>query len=233
MMKKHAFPIPLSRAEVISGICYILISQLALPYLIGIGSQLLKLPLSSAQLNFLYFAINFAVVLWLFRRFLGQSLRYALRIPIQVLWYAALGYLGSDLLTTLISSLCYRMDPSFYNLNNQAVADTVNQAYVLSIIGTVLLVPVAEEVLYRGVVFRGLYGKSPIGAYIVSCLLFAAIHVVGYLDSYSPFHCLLALLQYLPAAYCLCWAYRQTGTIVCPMLMHALVNGLSIYYAMR
>ncbi len=232
-MKKHSLTISLSRGEILCGICYILFSQLALPYLLQLGNGLLASPLGITELNFVYFLTNFLAVIWLFRRFLIQSWRYSLRMPLTVLWYAILGYLGSDLLSSLVSYLCFRIDPSFYNLNNQVVLGELKSAFLLTVVGTVILVPVAEETLFRGVVFRGLYDKSRVWAYIVSCLVFAAIHVVGYIGTYSPLHCLLALLQYIPAAYCLCWVYCQTGTIITPMLMHALVNGMSVYYSMR
>ena len=226
-------PIPLAKNETVYGICWLVISQLLLPAALSAGNALLAAPLSLAGLNFLYYCINFAAVVWIFRRFLAQSWKLALKIPFPVIWYAILGYLGSDLLTDLVSLLIYRLDPSFFNINNQAVLTMLDQDHTLMVIGTVILVPVAEELLYRGVLFRGLYDKSRVRAYIVSIVLFAAIHVLGYIGTYSPLQLLLALVQYVPAGYCLCWAYRQTGTIAAPMLMHALVNAMSIYNAVR
>ncbi len=232
-MKKQSLSISLSRAEIICGICYLIISQLFLPSLLTLGNSLLAKPLSSAELNFVYYCVNFAVVVWLFRRYLLQSWRYALKIPFPVLWYAILGYLGCEFLTNAVTWLACRLDPGFHNLNNQSVVGGLRDSFYLMVISTVILVPVAEETLFRGVVFRGLYDKSRLWAYIVSCVLFSLVHLVGYIGSYSPIHFLLAFLQYLPAGYCLCWVYCQTGTIVTPMLMHALINAMSIYYSMR
>ena len=92
---------------------------------------------------------------------------------------------------------------------------------------------VVKELLFRGVLFHGMYDKKPIAAYLVSMGLFAAIHVMGFVGSYEPLHLLLCFLQYLPAGYCLCWCYRQTGTIITPILMHALVNAISVSQVLR
>ena len=81
--------------------------------------------------------------------------------------------------------------------------------------------------------FRNLYKTSPIAAYLVSMGVFAAIHVVGYIGSFSPLHLLLCFVQYLPAGFCLAWCYRQTGTLLAPVIMHTLVNTVSVLTAMR
>ena len=233
-MKKHlSFTVPLTRSETVYGICWMVISQLILPSILSAGNALLAQPISYGKLNFLYFALNFAAVVWIFRRFLSQSGKIALGRPFPVIWYAILGYLGSQVLLQFLSYLIFALSPEFSNANDQAVMDLLGQDRTLIAIGTVLLVPVAEEALYRGVVFRGLYDKSPLGAYLVSMFLFAAVHVISYIGVYSPLELVLALAQYLPYGYCLCWCYRQTGTIITPMLMHAMVNAMSIYYALR
>ena len=44
---------------------------------------------------------------------------------------------------------------------------------------------------------------------------------------------MMCFLQYLPASFCLCWCYCQTGTIITPIFMHALTNAMSVYYLTR
>ena len=69
--------------------------------------------------------------------------------------------------------------------------------------------------------------------YVVSMVVFAAIHTVGYVESEEPVILLLCFLQYLPAGYCLCWCYRQSGNILSPILMHILFNASSILSLVR
>jgi membrane protease YdiL (CAAX protease family) len=62
--------------------------------------------------------------------------------------------------------------------------------------------------------------------------LFSLIHITGYIGCYPPKTLVLCFLQYLPAAYCLNFAYRRSGTIAAPILTHMLVN-LAALSAMR
>ena len=82
--------------------------------------------------------------------------------------------------------------------------------------------------MYRGLVFRNLYSRNKILAYSVSILLFAAIHILGYLGRYSPLELAMAVLQYLPAGLCLAWSYAKADTIFAPIFMHAAINYITI-----
>ena len=123
--------------------------------------------------------------------------------------------------------------PSFSNVNDANLTGIFLNDVRLMAIGTVFLVPVVEELFFRGLIFRNLHGKNQIVAYLVSMVLFSLIHVVGYIGAYSPLHLLLCFLQYLPASFCLCWCYCQTGTIITPIIMHAVTNAMSVSYLVR
>jgi membrane protease YdiL (CAAX protease family) len=105
----------------------------------------------------------------------------------------------------------------------------LQEEFSLVAFGIVVLVPVVEETLFRGMIFRNLYDRSPAGAYLISMFAFAAIHVTGYIGSVEPVYILLSFLQYLPAGYCLCFAYRRSGTIISPILMHMIVNAVAAF----
>ena len=118
--------------------------------------------------------------------------------------------------------------PEFVNKNDQAVADMAEISYGLMFLGTVVLAPVTEEIFYRGLLLRGLYGRSPVAAWIVSVSVFGLIHVLGYLSVLSPLELLLSFLQYLPAGVCLAASYRLSGSLICPILIHAAINTVAI-----
>ena len=92
------------------------------------------------------------------------------------------------------------------------------------LIGTVLLVPITEEALFRGLLFGTLYRKSAVLGYVLSTLIFAAVHVVGYIGTQDAVSLLISLIEYLPAGLVLGWAYARSGTIWTPILIHAVVN---------
>ena len=232
-MKKSSLPTPLTRGETRNGFIYMAISLIALPWLLSEGNAFLAKPLSLGKVNFIYYFINFAVIVWLCRKFLSQSLSIALKIPFPVVWYGILGYLGSKALGELLGILTLLLYPDFSNINDQTIISMLREDSQLIIWGTVLLVPVVEELFFRGLIFRNLHGKNQVAAYLVSMVLFSLIHVAGYIGAFSPLHLFLCFLQYLPASFCLCWCYCQTGTIITPMVMHAVTNAMSIYYLTR
>ena len=231
-MKNSYFYNAPSRRETQFGWIYYAISFIALPYVLNWIGSVLAVPLTDAKLNFLYYCINFVAVFWIFHRFLGDSLRFGARRLFSVLWYAALGYLGAEALDELLFYGLVMFMPGYANINDLTMTLMMRSEPLLAI-AVVLLVPVAEECCFRGLLFRNLYGWNAAAAYLISMAAFSAVHVVGYIGTASPLHLLAAFLQYLPAGYCLAWCYRQTGTIITPILMHTLVNGMAVYAIMR
>ena len=232
-MKQSFFPISLTQKETRNGLIYMAISLIALPWILSEGNALLADPLSTGKVNFLYYFINFAVMVWLCRKFLGQSLRYALKIPFPVIWYGILGYLGAKALGELVAIVTLLIYPDFSNINDQTIISMLQDDSRLIICGTVFLVPVVEELFFRGLIFRNLASRNHVAAYLVSMVLFSLLHVAGYIGAYSPLHLLMCFLQYLPASFCLCWCYCQTGTIITPIIMHAVTNAMSVSYLLR
>ena len=220
-------PTKLTKKELTAGFIYLALSFFLLPIALGF------LPVGEGKLNFIYYCVNFLAVILIFRRFLTDSVKIALERPFATLYYGALAYLGYEATGRIFSVVILTYFPEFFNVNDQSVLAMMESDLHLMIVGTVLLVPIAEECFYRGLFFRSLYDRCPVLAYIVSMVTFSALHVVGYIGYYEPLHLLLCFLQYLPAAYCLCFAYRRSGTIVSPILVHTLVNTMSISYAMR
>jgi membrane protease YdiL (CAAX protease family) len=231
MKNAHFYNAP-SRRETRNGWIYYVISYLALPFGLNWFSAQLAVPLSEAKLNFVYYCINFVAVALIFRRFLADSFRGALRKPFQTLWYAVLGYLGAEALSEVLTYLLLLLLPAYANVNDASITAMLRAEPLLAI-AVVFLVPVAEECFFRALCFRNLYGSSSVAAYLVSMAAFSAVHVIGYIGTVSPLYLLVAFLQYLPAGYCLAWCYHQTGTIATPILMHTLVNAMGAFAITR
>lgn len=80
-----------------------------------------------------------------------------------------------------------------------------------------LLAPLAEEVFFRGFVFRSyLRTRGPLVAYVASSLLFASLHLN-----------LPALLPIMGLGVLFCAAYHRTGSIVPGIVGHALNNSFA------
>ncbi len=225
-MKK--LTVTLSRTETILGFIYLAFQLTALQFLLLVCNSLLKKPLSVTGLNFVFFCVNFLCTAGIMHKFLIRSAKQALAAPFRCLRYAFLGLMLYWLGSLAFSVLTAYVYPDFFNVNDSSILEMTQSNYSLMAFGTVLLVPIAEELLYRGLIFANLYNKSRWLAYLVSATLFSALHVVGYIGQYPPVHLLLCFLQYIPAALSLGWAYAKADTIWAPILLHITVNQIAI-----
>lgn len=228
MKKSHHIGPALSSSETLSGIIYLALQLFAMPSILYWVNGQLSDPLSEAEINFVFYFLNFMAILLIFHSFLGSSLQQATRHPILLCQAVILGlaaYYACMFCTTYIITL---LAPGFSNYNDEAISAMSRGNSFLMLIGTVVLVPPVEECLYRGLVFRNLYSKNKWIAYIVSIVLFTIIHILGYFGQYSPLELLMACLQYLPAGLCLAWSYTKADTIFAPIFMHAAINYITI-----
>ncbi len=227
--KKIKLSVHLTDKEQIWGIAYLLASIFLLPSALNYLNGYLPVPLSSTWINFLYFTVNFLFILWIFHGFFQRSLGYAGSHVGDFLIAVLIGAAGYWLCSWGISLLIARLFPEYANLNDSTISDMVHSNFWVMAIGTVVLVPVTEEALHRGLIFGCLYQKSHAAAYILSTVIFASVHVMNYVGVYSLLDTALAFIQYIPAGLALAWAYRKSGSIFAPILMHAMINGVSIF----
>ena len=228
MKKSHAIGATQSSAETMSGIVYLAFQMLVLPSLLNMFNGQLAHPLTEAEINFTFYLINFIAMLLIFRSFLGSSLQQATRHPAYLCQAVILGLAAYYACTWCTTHIIRLLAPNFSNYNDEAISAMSRGNSFLMLIGTVVLVPPFEECLYRGLVFRNLYSKNKWAAYLVSIVLFAMIHILGYIGKYSPLELLMAVLQYLPAGLCLAWSYAKAETIFAPIFVHAAINFITI-----
>ena len=228
MSKKHSIGTSLSSSETLSGIVYLAVQLFVLPdVLYWINGQVGN-PLNDAEINFVFYLINFMAMLLIFHNFLGNSLQQAVRHPIELLQAVILGLAAYYATSFCIMRIIPLLSPGFSNYNDEAIFAMNQGNDFLLLISTVVLVPPVEECLYRGLVFRNLYSKNKWAAYAISVVLFAIIHILGYIRQYSPLEFVLAVLQYLPAGLWLAWCYVKADTIFAPIFMHAAINYITI-----
>ena len=219
----------LSSNETICGWIYFVFYLFLLPSILTAVNGMLPQRLSSTELNFAYFFINFLVVLWIFHDFLGESFRQVTRHPILTLEAVILGAVAYFACTWAVEQIIPWLAPGFANANDASISSLLRGNSFLMTLGTVILVPPVEECMYRGLIFRRLYGVNKWAAYGISILAFALVHIIGFIGVYSPLELCLAVLQYLPAGAWLAWAYVRGGTIFAPIFIHAIVNAVGIY----
>ena len=64
--------------------------------------------------------------------------------------------------------------------------------------------------------------------HILSTVAFCLIHVAGYVGQEALSSLAVLALEYIPAGIALAWAYEKADTIFAPILMHAVINAVSI-----
>ena len=218
----------LTSKELYIGLAYLLFDVVFLATILQVLNLLLPMPLPQSMVNFIFFSINFGAVVWIFRKYLKKQLKLLPDVIGKVLGVATIGLFAYWAMNFLLVQVLLAIDPGFFSVNDVNIQSLLAEDYALMFIGTVFLVPFGEEFLFRGLLFRGFYDRSPVLAWLVSILLFAGVHVMSYIGTYPIDTIFLCFLQYLPAGICLAGAYRISGSIFCPILIHAAVNFLGV-----
>lgn len=181
-----------------------------------------------ARLNGVFFAVNFLITLLIYRKFLAKSLvqvgkRFWGFVQAVILGLV-LYYAGTLLLGRIVSDWM----PELENVNDASIAAMARELRWVMVVGTVLLAPLAEECIFRGLVFQGLHRTNRIAAYVCSTVAFCLIHVAGYVGQEELLTLAVLAVEYIPAGISLAWAYEKADTIFAPILMHTLINAMSV-----
>lgn len=231
MNDRKRLSIQMGKLETALGILYFPFFLTLTAFLLTLLFEKMGWPLETAQdlarLNGLYFLVNFLAVVLIFHRFLWKSLLQAgsrfWGFVQAVILGMVLYYVG----TYLVNYLILLIEPNLRNVNDASIQTMAQASPGIMLVGSVFLVPLAEECMVRGLLFGNLYRRSRLGAYGIATLLFCAIHVWGYIGAFPPQTLALCALQYVPAGIALGWAYEKADTIFAPVLMHCAINAIS------
>ena len=212
---------------------YLLVLPAAAPYVFRFIELLLGMSLSGGLETAIYHYVLFAVTAVIFSSFLirtSQVLLDNLSDAAKTFFLGLVALYGGNELAYRLAGAVMRSRP---NLNDVAIGAGNAAAPHTTALIVVFLAPFVEEVLFRGLVFGALRGRSRRLGYGVSCALFALAHVwQGVFESGDPFY-LVLVLQYLVPGAVLCWAYEHSGTLWCSVAVHAAANGMTLWAAGR
>lgn len=103
-------------------------------------------------------------------------------------------------------------------LNQQAVEAMVSQMDRYGVfLNIVILTPITEEIILRGLVMKYIFPLTPVIGAIVSAVVFALLHMPGNLIDFLVYFILSAGLTYV---------YWRTRKIEYPIIYHMIQNGL-------
>lgn len=188
--------------------------------------------MTNAQINLLYYAVTTLLVFLFLGKYLRRSFDGLVDEPLRCVWTFVLGWIVYFLLSMAATFFLSALGvDTADNLNEEAVGSMLGSERGLMIAMTVFLAPIAEESLFRGGIFCGLYPKSRIAAYIVSVVLFCLYHVWQYAVALWDASYLVMAIQYIPAAVVLCWVYERSGSVWTNIFFHMSVNAYAVFFA--
>lgn len=206
----------------------------AVLHLIGWNSEDIQVWLSEATLaQFFYIliveALTIAGVVWVLRR-RGLTMRSIGwdRFKPRYIWLSLTGYGVYFLLFIIIAILTSILIPSLDFEQEQQLGFDQSQTtigLVLVFISLVILPPLTEEIVFRGLIFTSLRKKLPFfTTTILTSILFAIPHLQ--FGSSAPL-LWVAALDTLVLSFVLCYVREKTSSLWPAISIHALKNGIA------
>ena len=179
--------------------------------------------------NMIFYYTLFALTVIIFWNYLGNVTGYFFSNFWRTIWSVCLGLVGFYGLNELSYRTLELVLSGMTNLNDVTISAQIHDAPRSTALIIILLAPFVEEVLFRGYVFGNIRATNRTAAYIVSCLLFAFLHVWQFAVVSHSFTYFLLMLQYLVPGLVLAWVYEHSGTLWGSILLHMCVNALAVW----
>lgn len=225
---KAPFTLQLRKHEQIGGWLWLVFYEGILGTLIALVAEAMGKELPPEIFNGIYLILGFLVTMVLFRRFLGDSLTMVRGNGRRLIGGILLGagvYVSAQVFIGMITDV---LGIVYSTPNDDLLAALSKDHYRMMWAETVLLSPVVEETLLRGVVFGSLRKKNRPLAYVGTALIFGGMHILAYLGSLGPVDILMNLVIYGLPGISLCMAYEKADNIWAATLLHMLINMLAM-----
>ena len=107
--------------------------------------------------------------------------------------------------------------------NQTLVVSLVSYNAGLMAFNAVILAPIVEELLFRGLIFNSLRQRSMLWAHLISAFLFGFLHVYSYILS-GDMSEWIKLIPYMMAGFGFSFAYERRQNIVVSIFLHSIKN---------
>ena len=232
-MAKKKLTSYMTAAEQIAGTVFFVVYLVVLPFVTDpafrLAERLLGTSISETLQNVIYYYLLFATTIIIFHKYIGHtSKRFAdnLGVAAKTLVVGLIALYGLNELVYRLSNLLFT---NRTNLNDSTISAQIQDAPHVTVLIVVLLAPFVEEVLFRGLIFGNLKFKSRGVAYVLSCALFAAMHVWQFAVVNQDITYFVVMVQYLVPGFVLAWVYDHSGTLWTSIGLHAAANALAVW----
>ncbi len=209
-----------------AGLIYLPFYMVVLPLFVVMLAALSPETYNDVTANAVYYGIGLIFCLVPLRKYLRSAFDVLLDNLGTNFAALAFGYIINILLGYLATGLIFTiMGDKITSLNNQISAFESSRAVIAM---AIFVAPVIEEVLFRGVVFGALAPKHRRIAFVVSIGLFAFYNVWQFALAAMNLTVFVYMIAYIPLGYVLAWAYEKTNCIWVSILLHILINAMSL-----
>lgn len=111
--------------------------------------------------------------------------------------------------------------------NQVLVSKLVQTNFPVMLFQTVIIAPILEEMLFRGLIFNTLRQKNMISAHIISAFLFGLLHVYSYILA-GDMSEWIKLIPYMMVGLSFSVVYEKRQTIFAPIILHAVKNLIAV-----
>lgn len=227
MYPRHPWPAQFTRGELFRGWVFFALYLTAFPALMGAVQQLTGSELPVAETNVLYYLLCAALLFILLWTFLRQNFDRFLDRLAENLLICLAGLAAAVLLVFLVG----RIPLPVSNPNTMSYPEQFALSPAATVVILVLLMPVVEEILFRGLIFGTVRPYSRVLAYVLAVPVYAVYCVWQFVYSYGiiDWRYLLLAVEYLPMSAALCWCYERGQSIWSAVLLHMALNGVTLY----
>lgn len=184
------------------------------------------------EANLVYYGLLFLLTAAVFWSFLRHAFSLLLDWLPENLFAIVTGFLGAAALHFLVDLIPLPVeDPIYTDWPAQYAANSVATAVVV-----LVLMPVVEEVLFRGLVFGSLCRRSRLLAYGVTVAGYAVACAWQFIfrpETGLDLRYLLLAVRYLPMSLALAWCYDNGGSVWGAAALHTLLNGAQLILTMQ
>lgn len=220
----------LTRAEMVRGWVFFALYVLLFPWIMGWVQRAFQGELPIAEANVVYYFLSAVLVFLVFWTFLKHGFYMLLDGPRENLFAFGTGLFG-----WLVLSLLAGLIPlPVANPNLMSYPEQFALAPKATVVILVVLMPIVEEPLFRGLLFGTSRKYSRILGYVLSAFLYALYCVWQFVYAYGTvdFRYLLLVVEYLPMSLALTWCYDNGGSIWSPIALHMVINTVTLVQAL-
>lgn len=219
----------MNRQEQARGWVFFALFVLVFPLLMGLIQRSMEGEPPIAEANVIYYLLSVTLVLLLFWSYLRNSFNALLdRLPENLLALVT-GLAGALALGRLVMLLPYPVE----NPNPLDYAEQFQLSPAATVVILIALMPVVEEVLFRGLLLGSIRPYSRPLAWCVSVLGYSVYCVWQFVFSFGRVEprYLLLFAQYLPLSLGATWCCDRGGSVWSAIGLHMVLNGLTLWAA--